>query len=73
MFGYKSNEIIGHESIEILSPNQKSKDILKNIFQSVCETGEGETCKVKKKTKDGDEVLVNIAISPRFNNLGKRE
>ncbi len=66
IFGYKAEEIVGHQKIDILYHNDEAKKIVEEIRPLIFEN-KGETIiDIKEATKDGRELWMNLSLTPRF-------
>ena len=70
MLGYTAEEMVGKKNIEIIYANEKTKTIINQNIASVFKTGTGLNTEIEEKTKSGEIIWVNLAISPKFDGNG---
>jgi PAS domain S-box-containing protein len=66
MLGYTAEEMVGKKNIEIIYANDKTKKIINQHIESVVKKGTELNTEVEEKTKTGETIWVNLAISPRY-------
>ncbi|MBT3509105.1 MAG: PAS domain S-box protein [Nitrospina sp.] len=71
MLGYTAEEMVGKKDIEILYANEITKQVIASHIQSIVKDGTGLIAEVEEKTKSGENIWVNLAISPRYDSNGK--
>lgn len=71
MLGYTAEEMVGKKNIEIIYANEKAKKLVNQHIASVVKNGTGLNTEIEEKTKSGETIWVNLAISPRFDRNGK--
>jgi PAS domain S-box-containing protein len=71
IFGYTADEIVGRQKIDILYPDEKTKDEVKKIAASVFTEKKGLTCEIKELTKGGQELWINSTLTPRLDENGQ--
>jgi PAS domain S-box-containing protein len=72
MLGYTAEEMIGKEKIFKLYPNGgNSRKIIREVHQYILKEKVGMTCEVEELTKDKRKLLVQLTLSPRFDETGK--
>ncbi|MCH7763956.1 MAG: PAS domain S-box protein [Candidatus Marinimicrobia bacterium] len=73
IFGYKSEEIVGHQKIGILYPEDEEETlkIVKEMRSFIQKNKKGTSCEIVEVTKDGRKLLVHLTLSPRLNDNGE--
>jgi PAS domain S-box-containing protein len=71
MLGYTAAEMVGKKNIEIIYANENTKSIISSHIESVVQNGNGMISEIEERTKSGEIIWVNLAISPRFDNKGR--
>jgi len=70
IFGYRAEEIVGRQKIDILYP-EDTRRIVGEIRSLVFRDGKGTHCEVEELTKDGRRVWINLTLTPRFAEDGR--
>jgi len=71
LFGYKSDEVVGKQKIDILYGGDKATtERIEKARVQIIEKQVGMTCEVIEITKDGRELWINLSLTPRFNEKG---
>ncbi len=71
MLGYTAEEMVGKQDIEFIYANEKTKKIISSHIKSVIQNGNGLVSEIEERTKSGETIWVNLAISPQFDGNGK--
>jgi PAS domain S-box-containing protein len=66
IFGYKAEEIVGRQNIDILYHYDETKKVVKEIRSLILENKRGTSIDIKEATKDGRELWMNLSLTPRF-------
>jgi len=70
IFGYKAEEMVGRQRIDILYSDDETKRVTKELSASLLKNREGKSCEVKEITKNGRELCIHLTLSPRFDENG---
>jgi len=71
IFGYKSQEIVGKQRIEVLYPDEETKTIIHEISRFVLEKGKGRSCEIQEITKEGRRLWIRLTLTPRIGSNGQ--
>ena len=71
IFGYTSQEIVGHHKIGILYPDKKTKQLIKKISSSIVNEKKGIDFEIQEVTKDGRILWIHLTLTPRFKDNGR--
>jgi len=71
IFGYKADEMVGREKIDILYSDDETKRVTKELSASLLKDREGKSCEIKEITKNGRELCIHLTLSPRFDENGE--
>ena len=72
MLGYTAEEMVGKEKIFKFYPEGgDSRKTIEEVHQHILKEKRGMTCEVEEYTKDGQKLLVQLTLSPRFDEAGK--
>lgn len=73
MFGYKAEEVVGSEKINILyNFIEKTREKIQKIKKSfISGNRNGMSCEVEEVTRDGRKLWINMALTPRFDENGQ--
>jgi PAS domain S-box-containing protein len=71
MFGYKADEMVGREKIDILYSGDETNKVTKELSASLLKDREGKSCEIKERTKNGRELCIHLTLSPRFDENGE--
>ncbi len=71
IFGYKADEMVGREKIDILYSDDETKKVTKELSASLLKDREGKSCEIKERTKNGRELCIHLTLSPRFDENGE--
>jgi PAS domain S-box-containing protein len=70
IFGYKADEMVGRQKIDILYSDDETKRVTKELSASLLKDREGKSCEIKEGTKNGRELCIHLTLSPRFDENG---
>jgi PAS domain S-box-containing protein/putative nucleotidyltransferase with HDIG domain len=70
MFGYKAEEVVSRQKIDILYPDDTTHNAVEDVRLSMLESKEEVECEIKEVTKDGRKIWVNLICAPRFDEAG---
>jgi PAS domain S-box-containing protein/putative nucleotidyltransferase with HDIG domain len=70
MFGYKAEEVVGRQKIDILYPDDTTHKAVEDMRLSMLERKEEVDCEIREVTKDGRKIWVNLICVPRFDEKG---
>lgn len=71
IFGYKADEMVGREKIDILYSDDETNKVTKELSASLLKDREGKSCEIKERTKNGRELCIHLTLSPRFDENGE--
>ena len=71
IFGYKADEMVGRQKIDILYSDDETKRVTKELSASLLKDREGKSCEIKEITKNGRELCIHLTLSPRFDENGE--
>ncbi len=66
IFGYKAEEIVGRQNIDILYYDDETKKVANEIRSLIFENKRGTSIDIKEVTKDGRELWMNLTLTIRF-------
>jgi PAS domain S-box-containing protein len=70
IFGYKADEIVGKQKVDILYADDETKRIGEEIGLSIIKNKKEINREMKHVTKDGHELWINLNLTPRFDEKG---
>jgi len=71
IFGYKADEVVKREKIDILYYSaEDSKITSEKIKSDIIEHKKGTSCIIKELTKDGRKLWINMTLTPRLDKNG---
>jgi two-component system cell cycle sensor histidine kinase/response regulator CckA len=70
IFGYKAEEMVGREKIDILYPDDETKDEANKIRSLIVRDKKNVSKELREITKDGRTLWFNLNLSPRFDEKG---
>ena len=70
ILGYKTEEMVGREKIDILYPDDETKDEANKIRSLIVRDKKNVSQEVREITKDGRTLWVNLNLSPWFDEKG---
>ena len=70
IFGYKAEEVVGRQKIDILYPDDTTQNAIGDVRLSMLERKEKVDCEIREVTKDGRKIWVNLICVPRFDEEG---
>lgn len=70
IFGYKASEMIGKQKISILYPDDNSQKTINDIRTAIYENKEGINCELKELDKKGNQLWINLTLTPRLDDGG---
>ena len=70
IFGYKADEIVGKQKVDILYANGETKRIGEEIRLSIIKNKKEINREMRHVTKDGHELWINLNLTPRFDEKG---
>jgi len=70
IFGYRDEEIVGRQKIDILYPDDETKRVVNEIRSSVSKNKKKINSEIREVTKDGRKLWVNLNLTPRFDERG---
>jgi len=70
IFGYKAEEIVGRQKINILYPDEETKEIVNEIRSMIMKNKKNVSKEVKEITSEGRTLWVNLNLTPRFDERG---
>jgi two-component system cell cycle sensor histidine kinase/response regulator CckA len=70
IFGYKAEELVGQQKIDILYPNGETKEIVNEIRSMIVKDKKNVSKEVKEITSEGRTLWVNLNLTPRFDEKG---
>ncbi len=70
IFGYKAEELVGRQRIGILYPGDEAERVKKDIRSLIIKEKKQINCEVREITKDGRRLMINLNLTPRFDNKG---
>jgi two-component system cell cycle sensor histidine kinase/response regulator CckA len=70
IFGYKAEEIVGRQKIDILYPDDETKEIVNEIRSMIVKDKKNMNKEVKEITREGRTLWVNLNLTPRFDERG---
>ena len=73
IFGYRAEEMVGKEKINILYPDDQAKQIAKELNLSLLKNNEAVSCEITELTKDRREICIHLTLSPRYDEHGNIE
>ena len=71
IFGYKADEMVGRQKIDILYSHDETIRVSKELSASLLMNREGKSCEIKENTKNGRELCIHLTLSPRFDEHGE--
>ena len=71
IFGYKAEEMVGLQRIDILYSDDETKRVTKELSASLLKDRAGKSCEIKEVTKNGRELCIHLTLSPRFDENGE--
>jgi PAS domain S-box-containing protein len=66
IFGYKAEEVVGRQKIDILYPEDEKRRVEQEIRPSILKNKKGKSFEVKEVTRDGRELWLHLNLTPRF-------
>ncbi|MCF7809495.1 PAS domain S-box protein [bacterium] len=70
IFGYKAEEVVNKEKIDILYVEENSQQIIESIRSVVFAEKSGTNCEIPEVTKDGRILWIRMTLTPRFDSNG---
>ena len=70
IFGYKAEEIVGRQKIDILYPDDETKEIVNEIRSLIVKDKKNMNKEVKEITREGRTLWVNLNLTPSFDERG---
>ena len=70
IFGYKAEEIVGCQKVDILYTDDETKKTIKDIRSSLLKNKKDISREIREVTKDGREIWVKLNLTPRFDEKG---
>lgn len=70
IFGYKAEEIVGRQKIDILYPDDETKEIVNEIRSLIVKDKKNMSKEVKEITREGRTLWVNLNLTPSFDERG---
>jgi PAS domain S-box-containing protein len=70
IFGYKADEIVGKQKVDILYADDETKRIGEEIRLSIIKNKKEINREMKHVTKDGHALWINLNLTPRFDEKG---
>jgi len=70
IFGYKAEEIVGRQKIDILYPDDETKEIVNEIRSLIVKDKKNMNKEVKQITREGRTLWVNLNLTPSFDERG---
>ncbi|MBW2003886.1 MAG: PAS domain S-box protein [Deltaproteobacteria bacterium] len=70
IFGYKAEEIVGRQKIDILYPDDETKEIVNEIRSLIAKDKKNMSKEVKEITREGRTLWVNLNLTPSFDERG---
>ena len=71
IFGYKAEEIVGRQKINILYPDDETKRGVREIKSIILSENKGLSCEIREVTKDGRQLWIQSTLTPRFDEDGQ--
>jgi PAS domain S-box-containing protein len=71
IFGYKADEMVGRQKIDILYSDDETKRVTKELSASLLKDRGEKSCEIKEGTKNGRELCIHLTLSPRFDENGE--
>ncbi|MFC1584036.1 HD domain-containing phosphohydrolase [Fibrobacterota bacterium] len=70
IFGYKPEEVVGKNKIDILYPKDKTQKEIEKIRDNIFHNRGNINCEIREVAKNGKKVWVNMNLTPRFDEKG---
>lgn len=71
ILGYTAEEMIGQQEVSVLYPqDSETLKTIHEVHRYIFDSKKGSTCEVEEITKSGQRLLMNLALSPRFDESG---
>jgi two-component system cell cycle sensor histidine kinase/response regulator CckA len=70
IFGYKAEEIVGRQKINILYPDEETKEIVNEIRSMIVKDKKNVSKEMKEITSEGRTLWVNLNLTPSFDERG---
>jgi len=71
IFGYKANEIVGKQKIDVLYLDDKTKAGVQEVKSLLFKNSRELSCEIREVTKDGRTLWIESTLTPRFNKEGQ--
>jgi PAS domain S-box-containing protein len=71
IFGYKAEEMVGRQKINILYPDDETKEIINEINALILKHKRGISREVRELTKDGRKLWIHLNLTPTFDEKGR--
>jgi PAS domain S-box-containing protein len=71
IFGYKAEEMVGRQKINILYPDDETKEIINEINALILKHKRGISREVRELTKDGRKLWIHLNLTPTFDEIGR--
>jgi PAS domain S-box-containing protein len=70
IFGYKAEEVIGKQKVDILYPDDETKEKIKEKTGSILEKKAGLSFEIREISKDNRILWIHLTLTPRFDHQG---
>jgi two-component system cell cycle sensor histidine kinase/response regulator CckA len=70
IFGYKAEEIVGRQKLNILYPDEETKEIVNEIRSMIVKDKKNVSKEMKEITSEGRTLWVNLNLTPSFDERG---
>lgn len=71
ILGYRAEEVVSCQSIDILYPGDEEKRKINNMRSSLLKDKKSVNCEIQEITKDGRKIWMNLNLAPRFDEEGR--
>lgn len=73
IFGYKAEEVVGSQKIDILYPpdDEETKKIIEAARSAIFREKKGISCEIREVTKEGSKLWIRLTLSSRLDENGQ--
>lgn len=72
ILGYTAEEMVGQKEVAVLYPQDNATlEIINKVHRYIFTSKKGTACEVEEITKSGQRLLMDLNLSPRFDETGK--
>jgi PAS domain S-box-containing protein len=71
IFGYRADEIVGKQKIDVLYLDDETKEGVQAVKSLLFKNSQELSCEIREVTKDGRKLWIESTLTPRFNEEGQ--